>query len=548
VRGCLCIVFALVLAAVPWRGAYAHAVLLESAPAANAVLARAPERIVLRFNEPVRPAVLRLVRASDQGSVELGSPEVADTELRAPLPGGLPDGSYVLSYRVTSADGHPVVGSFVFAIGAPGGSPPPTLAASEDFWIAAGVAARALWYGSLVLAAGLALFLGLLPVPTDLQPPLRQALAWLASLALAACLVMLGATGGALYGGPPGDLLRLEPWRIALASPVATSVAVAASGLVVLILAAGRARGARLAQLAGALLVAASFALSGHAATAGPAWITLPALMLHALCAAYWVGAFAPLFLALRRRPSDEVLVLMRAFSAGAVVAVAGLVLAGVILAALQVRTPSALIATDYGRLLLIKLALVALLLGLGALNRLVLTPALERRAEAAVGLKRTIGMDLALAAGVVVLTAGLGTVPPPRALAEQAAAHAHASHGPRDYAVHAAAQGHNLVLVATPAMIGENRIDLYLTDGQGRPVGAEAAEMAFALPELGIEALRANAAAVEPGHFRGHIDLPLAGSWQVEADLLVDDFTKLPFRARIVVARRGEAHRTGAP
>ena len=90
---------------------------------------------------------------------------------------------------------------------------------------------------------------------------------------------------------------------------------------------------------------------------------------------------------------------------------------------------------------------------------------------------------------------------------------------------------------------IGENRIDLYLTDGQGQPVDAKAAELSFALPEMGIEALRVDAAAVEPGHFQGRVDLPLAGDWQVHADLLVDDFTKLPFQARIVVARSGEAH-----
>ena len=54
----------------------------------------------------------------------------------------------------------------------------------------------------------------------------------------------------------------------------------------------------------------------------------------------------------------------------------------------------------------------------------------------------------------------------------------------------------------------------------------------------MGIEALRVDAAAVEPGHFQGRVDLPLAGDWQVQADLLVDDFTKLPFQARIVVAR----------
>jgi copper transport protein len=545
VHGCLCIAFALLVATLPSRGAHAHAVLLESTPAQNAVLVEAPERVVLRFNEPVRPAVVRLLRASDAASVELGSPEVEDTELRVPLPASLPDGSYVLSYRVTSADGHPVFGSFVFAIGAASVPAPSTLAGGfPDFWPMAGVAARAIWYGSLLLAAGLALFLGLLPVPGDLRPQLRRALAWLALTGLAACLAMLGATGGALSGGPPGALLSFEPWRIALVSPVAASIAVAVPGLAILGLAARRAgRDHRPALLAGALLVAAGFAASGHAATAGPGWITRPALMLHALCAAYWVGAFAPLLLALRRLPSDRALPLLRAFSAGAVVAVACLLLAGVMLAALQVRTPAALIGTDYGRLLLLKLALVAVLLSLGAINRLVLTPALERRAGTTLQLRRTIGADLALAAGVVALTAGLGTVPPPRAVAEQAAAHAHASHGPREYAVRVAAQDHDLLVVATPAGIGENRIDLYLTNRQGQPVDAKAAELSFALPEMGIEALRIDAAAVEPGHFQGRVDLPLAGDWRLRADLLVDDFTKLPFEARIVVGRSGEAH-----
>jgi copper transport protein len=539
VRSALTAGLAVLLAALPWRDAHAHAVLLESSPAADAVLEDAPERAVLRFNEPVRPAVIRLLQAAEEVSIELEGVEVTDAELSAPLPSGLPDGSYVLSYRVTSADGHAVVGSFVFAIGAPGAATPLEAAAeSDEFWAGAGMAARALWYGSLLLAAGLALFLGVLPVPTELRPPLRQALAWIAVLGLTACLAIIGTTGGTLYGGPPDALLQSEPWRIALASPIAASIAAAAPGLALLLLAARRtSHHERLALFAGALLVAVSFALSGHAATSGPAWITRPALVLHALCAAYWVGAFAPLLLALRRLPREDALALLGSFSAGAVLAVTCLVLAGVVLAALQVRTPAALLTTDYGRLLLLKLALVAVLLALGARNRLVLTPALERRTDAAVGLRRTIGVDLALAAGVVALTAGLGSVPPPRALAEQSA-HAHAGHAPREYTAYAAEQGYRLVLVTSPAGIGDNRIDLYLTDEQGRPVGAKATEMSFALPDLGVEALRAAAAAVAPGHFRGRVDLPLAGDWQVQADVLIDDFTKLPFQARIVVAR----------
>jgi copper transport protein len=521
--------------------AQAHAVLLDTTPPDGAMLASAPAQVVLHFNEPVRPIVVRVLRAEDGAAVAVGEIDALDAALHVVLPEGLTDGTYVVSYRVTSADGHPVAGSFVFTVGAASSlAPSPLIEADRyaGFWVAAGVVARALHYATLLLAAGIALFLALLPVPAVLRPPLWRGLVWLAPIGLGACLVMLGGSGGALYGGLPGTLLTPEPWRIALASPVAGSVLVAALGLGVLLTAVRKpSRLTQPALLAGACLVAVSFARSGHAATAGPASLTLPALALHGLCAAYWVGAFAPLLVALRRLPRHEAHALLAAFSIRAVVAVACLMLAGAVLAALQLRTPSALIATDYGRLLLLKLALVALLLGLGAINRLVLTPALARGAQAALGLRRTIGMDLALAAGVIALTAGLGTVLPPRALAQRAAAHAHASHE-RDYAVVAAVRGHHLVLIATPAAVGENRIDLYLTDGRGQPVGAKAAAMSWALPEMGIEALRVDAAAVEPGRFQTRVRLPLAGKWHVQADLLVDDFTKLPFRARIVIAR----------
>jgi copper transport protein len=401
------------------------------------------------------------------------------------------------------------------------------------------VAARALHYGSLLLAVGVALFVALLPVPAGLERRLRRALAWLAAAGLAACLPMLAATAGALYGGPPQALLGWEPWRLALASPVARSILVAALGLCALAQLGRRdAHRTRAALLMGGLLIAVSFALSGHAATAGPRWITLPALVLHTLCAAYWVGAFGPLLLALSCLPRTDAQALLAAFSGRAVVAVAGLLLAGVVLAALQLRAPSALVTTDYGRLLLLKLALVAPLLGLGAINRWVLTPALAQRVDAVPRLRRTIGADLVLAAGVVVLTAGLGTVPPPRALAEQAEAHARAGDGSRDYAVAVTAHGRQLVLVATPAAVGENRIDLYISDAQRRPVSAQAAEMSWALPDLGIEAISVEAAVIGPGHFQAQANIPLAGQWQVRADLLIDDFTKLPFQARITIDR----------
>jgi hypothetical protein len=52
----------------------------------------------------------------------------------------------------------------------------------------------------------------------------------------------------------------------------------------------------------------------------------------------------------------------------------------------------------------------------------------------------------------------------------------------------------------------------------------------------MGVEALRVDATAIEPGHFQARVNLPLPGEWQVRAEMLVDDFTKLPFQVRILV------------
>ena len=508
--------------------------LLESSPAADAVLAQAPERLVLRFNEPVRPVLIQLL-ARDGANIDLAPPEPVDAELRMAPAATLPDGGYVLSYRVTSADGHPVAGSLVFTVGAPdAGVQQASTGAHDRLWSAADVATRALYYGCLLLAAGLALFIAVLPVPESLQAALRAALGWLAAAGLVAGVLRLGATAGALYGGPPDLLLTTPPWHAVLGSPVARSVLVAVLGLGLLGVAAHRGSAwPRAGLLVGAGIVAGSFALAGHAATAGPFWVTLPAITLHTLCAAYWVGAFGPLLVALSRLPRIEAFPLLAAFSRGAVVAVTGLVLAGVALATLQLRAPSALIDTDYGRLLLAKLALVGLMLGLGAFNRSVLTPKRAQHPESVSWLRRTIGTDLALAAGVVALTAGLGTVPPPRALAEQEAA---LGRDAESYRVVVAERGYQLEMVATPASPGENRIDLHLTDARGAAVHAVGAELSLALPELGIEAIRIAAAPVEHGRFEAHATLPLAGQWQVRADLLIDDFTKLPFQARIAI------------
>lgn len=195
-----------------------------------------------------------------------------------------------------------------------------------------------------------------------------------------------------------------------------------------------------LGAMAGVLAVA-GFPLSGHAATAEPRWLTARSLALHTLAVAFWLGAFWPL-LALLRGPALHAATAVRRFSWLAVPAVAVLIATGLAIAVVQVERPADLVGTGYGLLLLAKLAGIAGLIALAAWNRLHLTPALDAGTSgAAARLRRSIGVEVALAAMVLAATSALTLAVPPRALAR--AGHDHPSHP------HAPAEG---IAVATEA------------------------------------------------------------------------------------------------
>ena len=107
------------LAALAYAGAaLAHASLIRSEPADRAVVARPPATVTLVFNEPVSPVVLRLVEPNGDAS-ELKEVTAENATLTVLLPRGIARGTHLLSWRVISADGHPVGGALIFSIGAP---------------------------------------------------------------------------------------------------------------------------------------------------------------------------------------------------------------------------------------------------------------------------------------------------------------------------------------------------------------------------------------------------------------------------------------------
>ncbi|WP_244562590.1 copper resistance CopC family protein [Ensifer aridi] len=96
--------------------AVAHASLNTSEPNDGAVVDAAPSVYALTFSEPVSPLSLKLVRP-DGASIPLDRFELKDRTVEIVAPTDLGRGTHVLSWRVISADGHPIGGSVVFSVG-----------------------------------------------------------------------------------------------------------------------------------------------------------------------------------------------------------------------------------------------------------------------------------------------------------------------------------------------------------------------------------------------------------------------------------------------
>jgi len=540
------------------RPALAHAVLIETKPAADALLDGAPDTILIRFNEPVQPVVFRVLDASGSPVADTEAARAIDQQVELPLAEGLPEGGYIVTWRVISADSHPVGGSFRFAVGAfPdewSGEALPVAQQDARGWIVAAAAMRAVFLVALLFAAGGAWFA--LLVARD-QPEVVAHTARLASIAAiaggVAGLAGIGIQGGLLLAADPADLLTLSLWTASLATPLGGSLLASAVMLFFLAAMCRPARGQAAAIVA--LLAMLPLGMAGHAATSEPRLLTAPAVMLHAVVAGFWAGSLPPLLFAVRRLPAGEAAGVLERFSQRAVMAVILLVGAGTILAALQLRDVAALWQTNYGLVLAAKLVLVAVLMLVAIQNKEGLTHLLAAGdASAARRLRRNIRLEIGLIAAVVVLTALLGFNTPPRGLSatshvDHGDAHGHSHDHSHDHGHshdHDHAHGHShdhaepgvvereamvrgttAIMRLSPARAGRNMLTVSLQGEDGNPIEALEVEARFSSTELGIEATRRGLEQGEDGYALATSDMAIPGIWQIRVDALVTDFEK---------------------
>lgn len=508
------LLFVLLLALLPVQ-ALAHAQLRASDPSEGAVLAVAPQMLTLEFNEAVSPLIMRLI-APDGRATDLDGTAQNATVSAVP-PADLAEGTWLLSWRVVSSDGHPVGGSLAFHIGQPSATPPTP--AELAAWAARMAAAlRLALTVALVVAVGAALHAGI--VARDAPSPTLRRLATLSAVvAIPVGIALIGAQGLDMLSLSPLALLTTQPWQAALASPLAVTVAlVVVSGVFAIAGLHAAGQGLRLALLLVAwALGALSFAASGHAAVAPPRALTLPAVALHAAAVIFWMGALLPLLSALRGPNSALIL---RRFSGLAVPMVVVLILSGAALTWAQAGSLSVLAGSAYGMVLGAKLLLVAALLVLALRNRLVLTPALASgHAQAAPRLARAIQAEIVLGVVILALASSFRLTPPPRALIEPAAplyAHIHTNRAMADIRL-------------TPGRAGPVAVTLgFQTSDFGELVPREV-EVVFAQPEARIEPIRLTALQGGDGLWHaGPVTLPVPGGWEVTLRLLVTEFERV--------------------
>jgi copper transport protein len=391
-------VLALVVAAAAMSAApaSAHAELVSTDPAADTVVATAPSLVTLRFSEPVDIAGSTVHVLDDTGARVDDGPVATTAEdvssVAVPLKSGLRNGSYVVSWIVTSDDTHPVSGSFTFAVGtrtSTGAALAPTR--NDPAGLALGVL-RWLGYVGLALGPGL-LLVALLLWPDGLRDRTARRLA-LAGLGL----LVVSTVGGMLLqgvwaSGAPLSALWQAPdtldthsrkfdlvyaWRVFLLVAFAVTMAVAfptrstpTPSRRVLLGAVGVC----------SVALVATWPVVGHSAVGELPLLALAVNLVHSLGMVLWLGGLVFVLVCLSPAGREPQLsqVLPR-FSRLALACAAALLVTGGFMAWREVGAASGLTTTEFGRVLLGKLALVAVLLLLGRSSKRWVTRHLLRR------------------------------------------------------------------------------------------------------------------------------------------------------------------------
>ncbi|HKE67166.1 MAG TPA: copper resistance protein CopC [Micromonosporaceae bacterium] len=359
--------------AFPAGAAQAHAALIRTVPAQGSIVLTAPSEIVITFSEVVQPVPSRITVISPEGKrIESGPPRVVGDDMHIPVRTDVPGGTYLVSYRVISADSHPVGGGFTYSVGAPspGGAPTPINGGATDRVVAVGVSAMQFvgFVGLILLLGPTMVLIALWPRRLDRRQPIRLVYSGIGLVGFASVVgLYLQApyeSGGSLFSVTGADLSDVFDSHFGQAYLIRLALLVIIGFLLRPVLAGrgGKAEHVLLAVL-GAIGIG-TWAYAGHAGGTDVAPLTVVADVAHLASVGIWLGGLVMLAAFLLRRANvRELGAILPVWSNWAMLAVTVLVLSGTSQALIEIGTIHALLYTTYGQLVIAKVLLLAVIL-----------------------------------------------------------------------------------------------------------------------------------------------------------------------------------------
>ena len=574
-------VAAVVMLAAP---AGAHATLIQTEPAASQVYSSPPHAIVLRFNEPVQVSLggIRLFDSSGH-RIDTGAPTHPNGDgptVRVSVP-KLKNGTYVATWRVISADGHPVQNGFTFSVGE----------ASATNTNAQSLANRLLSQqgGSRVVGvingtlrfvefAATGLLLGAFGFVVLCWPRGRRVRvvtrmiegSWIVAFvgAIAAILIESSYTAGLGLA----DSFKPSVVRDYLHTHVGHVMVLR---LVVLLVIFGFGRslirrssfGALRTAVAGALGLGllATFTFAGHARTGFQVAGAVVSDLGHLAAFSLWFGGLVVLVVAVLR-PDDpsELEPAVTRFSTVALGAVVVLTGTGIYQGWRQVGSLGALKGTTYGRLLLVKVALVAVVVLAAALTRDIVRQRLydddleaddglddgldddeaevraplpvgpgaaladldlETRADTARRLRISVGVEVVFLVAVLSVTALLVNAAPARTAVDA------------PFAATVAGNGAQFELLDVPARTGPNEMHISVLKPDGVVFNVLSVDAEISNAAKNIAPIKLTLIKLGPGHYTtNNLTIPFSGKWKVDIKALVTDLDEVAVTTTMTV------------
>ncbi|MEQ1874283.1 MAG: copper resistance protein CopC [Ilumatobacteraceae bacterium] len=495
--------------------ALAHASLESSIPASNSVLEEAPTAIVLNFDDAIEVGVASIELFDGNGdAIAVDKPQQGDdeTQLTASV-ADLADGLYAVIWRVTSADGHPIDGSFSFQIGTSTGG------VSGDELIEQ-VRGDARSPASVRWAYGIGRFLsvlgaiavigagGWLLIGASAAGDRELARRWCraAGIVFAFGTVMAFAMfASQATAGSIGDAFDPSVWRKVAGIDTGRALLLrCVFASVVLALAIQwdrRQRGWwRGVAATASVLGLATFPLAGHPNSSSPRLWWFAVDFVHLAGIAVWIGGLFALLLCGRELlATADGERIARRYSTAATISVPLIVGTGVLQAWKLAGSFDDVAATDWGRILLIKSTLVVILLAVAGVSRWLLLH------DGSGSIRRTIVVEAIIGIAVLGLAAGMVGLPPAPVVVA------------KPFAVQLTASGMIVDITLGPGSVGSNELHVVITPPGGSIVPVIAAAARVELPSEGVPSAPVQLVGEGANHYSGFITFPRSGDWELE-------------------------------